>query len=119
MPLEFPAFPDLPQHTMTVPIGGVLYVATFTWRERLGSWYLDLRSQDGTDLVRGRRLTPGWGPLLGLLIPGAPEGLLWVRGPDAFAQADLGGELLLLHYAADELPQAASDPEAPLVVKLV
>jgi hypothetical protein len=104
---------------MTVAIDNVLYVVTFTWRVRTASWYLDLALQDGTQLASGRRLTPSWGPLIGLLIEGAPDGMLITSGPEEFDQADLGDKLRLMFFPTDELTVTDDDDDEPQIVKVV
>lgn len=112
---EFPAFPAYPQYSMKIPIATVIYLFTFTWRERMSSWYLDVSLEDGTELLRGKRLSPSWPTLKGLLLQDAMEGVLFVRGPDQIAQEDFGREMLLLYYPDAELPAAPVDPDAPRV----
>ena len=40
---QLAAFPESPQHTQTVSLGGVQFRVTFTFRDRTSRWYMDLR----------------------------------------------------------------------------
>jgi hypothetical protein len=118
-----PAFPALPAHTMTLTLGGAQYVVRLVWRDRTQGWYFDLYGIDETPIVQGRRLSPGWGPLLGLMAP-LPSfgGQLVVVGLDRYAQADLGpGRALQVLYITDAEIAAATpkaDPEAAITVEV-
>lgn len=109
-----PAFPQHPDHRFTVKLAGVLFRLRFVYRPRLRAWYFDLFAADETPLVHGRRVSAGWAPLLALPVAGAPDGYLWVRGADSYAQADLGDSVRLVFYARDEIPTAADDGD-PIV----
>lgn len=111
-----PAFPSLPEHSMSVTLSGQQFVFRFVFRPRCRAWYFDLSLADGTPLVLGRKLRPGWAPLMGLQIPNLPTGLLYVRGPDAYAQADLGNALRVAYYERDEL--SVDDSPAPTRIVL-
>lgn len=100
--------PALAQHRQTVALGDALYDVRLTWRARLGAWYLDLYDADGALLVGERRVEPGWGPLWGLAIEGAPTIALVVIGPTPYRREDLGGALQILLVGADELPEIAA-----------
>jgi len=100
-----------PQHTQTVELGGLEYRLRLTYRHRLESWYLDLYERDGTPLALGRRLTPQFGPLLGLSIPDGPPGKFIVVGDEPYERDDLGDSLLLVYVTPDELPESAGNVE--------
>ena len=115
MPLQVPAFPTYHQHEMFISLDETIYLIRMTWRERTASWYLDMSLEDGTELIRGRRLTPGWGPLLGMMIDSPPNGLFWVLSPDDFEREDLGEVLRLLFMTAEELAvEETVDDDAPI-----
>jgi hypothetical protein len=99
--------PALAQQRQTVTLGDALYDVRLTWRERLRGWYLDLYDADGALLVGERRVEPGWGPLWGLAIEGAPTVALVVIGPTPYRREDLGASLQILIVSADEIPQSA------------
>jgi len=103
------AFAAQPSTRFIVTLEAVRYQARLTWRKRTAAWYLDLWTQDGTAVALGRRLSPGFGPLLGTLQASTPAGILYVRGPDQHTQEMLGAELTLHYYTADEIPTRSSD----------
>ncbi len=106
MPLILPAYPEDPQHVISAEIEGVAYRLRYTWRDRTASWYLDVFDATGAALIAGRRLSPGAAPLGGITVEGGPGGLLYVRGIDDFERADLGGDLAIALFDADELAGA-------------
>lgn len=110
------SFPQLPAHTQTVVIQDAQYIVRLVYRSRTAAWYFDLRTVDGDDLALGRRLSEDWSPLLGLLIDNAPDGLWFVRGPDAYDRDDLGSNLLLMFYELADLPAATVAADVPTVV---
>lgn len=109
MGLILAGYPAEPQHIQTVALGGVDFRVRCTWRERTRAWYLDLYAADGTPLVVGRRLSPGWAPYAGIQTAGMPDGVVWVRGPNDYARDDLGASLRIAFYGYDELPSVADD----------
>lgn len=118
MPSIIATFPAIARTIQTVTIGESQYRLGLTWRERTASWYLDLAALDGTPLALGVRLSAGWAPLAGLLIEDGPSGgMLYVRGLDGYARADLGDGLRLLWYTDAEIEAArAADDDAPIIV---
>ena len=115
---ELATFPDLPQSTQTVTLAGVQYRVRLTWRPRTNSWYLDIYTLEEVAIALGRRLSPGWGPLIGLLPEGAPAGLFYVRGPSTYIQGSLGSDVKLLFYETADLPSAPVDSD-PLTITVV
>lgn len=101
----FPAQADTVQ---TVTLSGVQYSLRLVWRDRCAAWYMDLSTAAGVDIVKGRRLSAGWCPLVSLSSEEAPAGYLYVRGVDGYARDDLGGGLQLLFYGADEVTRAGA-----------
>ncbi len=125
MPLRLPVLAGFPAHRYTIQIGPTTVVVRLVWRDRPAAWYLDIYDQDGvTPLSLGRRLSPGWGPLLGL---GArlPDlgGVIIVGGADPYRQADVGPglpvEVLWFSDAEIAALAPAVDPDAAVVVELV
>lgn len=108
-------FPLLPSHDQTVVLVSDQFTLTFTFRERTNSWYLDLRTVAGVDLVLGVRLSVKWSPTLGLAIEGLPAGALYTRGPDGYVRGDLGDQLRLMFYELSEIP-IPDQPDQPTVV---
>jgi len=107
MGAELHTFPSIPSFRQTVALGERTFVVRLTWRARLEGWYLDLSKPDGSPIAVGRRVSPQWGPLIGLLPGDAPDGVLYVRGPSGGYTRDmLGAEVVLAYYAADEIPSA-------------
>lgn len=105
------AYPDLPRHTQQVTLDGVAYLVTFTWRDRTASWYLALALLDGTELIAGQRVTPGW-PLNLACLDGGPPGLLFCRGVDTYIRSSLGtDDLAVFYYGLDDIAVGAPEAE--------
>jgi hypothetical protein len=75
---------------------------------------MDLSLLNGTEIVRGRRLSPGWGPMVNLLPENAPPGEFIVGGPDPYNQDTLKDVLTLRYYSDSEIPVV--DSSSDLVV---
>jgi len=109
MSKALPGFPAVPRHVITVDLDGDNYDVRFTWIERMGAWYFDLRrTSDDLEIVNGRRLSVGWTPIAGFPLVGAPDVIWYVRGPDAYTRDDLGGALRLVAFSRAEI--VAPDP---------
>lgn len=108
MASRLPAFPTIPRHRYTVTLGDERFQVRLTWRARTRAWYLDLFDADGDAVALGRRLSPGFGPLLHLLPAGKYEdGELYVSGAlDPYRQEDLTSEINLDHYTNDDIDAA-------------
>jgi hypothetical protein len=109
------AFASQPQQSQIVTLGGVQFQARFTYRTRCRAWYFDLYTSDGTPLALGRRLSPGWGPLLGLSIPDGPAGYLFVRGADPYNREALGEDLRVVFYTSEEIAALVEEEDEPVV----
>lgn len=109
------AFPDQPQVVQTVTLGDRQFRVEMTWRRRCRAWYVSLLTGDEVPLAMGRRLSPGWSPLAGIILDEAlaPDGLFVVRGVDGYAREDLGEALTVAFYTSAELAaaKAAADAE--------
>lgn len=114
----FSTFQQLPEHTQTVTLDDEQFRATLIYRERLTAWYLDLRTLDEEDIALGRRVSVEWGPLVGLTPENAPEGFIYVRGPDPYRREDLGSDVLIIRYDLSEIPEPEPDPDPSTVVFL-
>lgn len=104
-----PTFSALDRSVQTLTLDAVQYRLVLTWRERCRGWYLDLYLLDGTAIVTGRRLSPGFPIVVGPVVENAPPGYLFVRGADGYARADLGVSLFLIYY---DLAEIADTPRA-------
>lgn len=109
MPLQISTFPAQPSSLQTVTLGNTSVRLRLTWRQRMQAWYLDMEALDGTPLLSGSRLSPGWGPGAGVLknVVGAPDGMFYVRGRDGYSRMDLGTNLMLEWFSRAELLAAA------------
>ena len=100
-----PVFPDVPQFSEEVTVGTVRLSLTFTYRDRLNGWYLDIHTNTGTAVALGRRLSEGWAPVVGYALDGLDVSqVLVVQGPDEYARADLGTSLMVLVVPVADLP---------------
>lgn len=125
---QIPAFVEFPSHTMTITWGNRQLRLQFIWRERLNAWYFSLFEPAsgvvtdpvavGDPIVTGRRVTPRWIPLFGLIPVGLPLDVFPIVdggiGSDPYRRADLGGgpddPIRLLLLDEDEFPPAP-DPD--------
>lgn len=123
----FAVFDQLPQYTQTIVWGERQVRFRLTWRERTGSWYIDIFELDDVTLVvAGRRVSALWVPLTGLALGDslARDRELYVIagfGTDPFPRADLsqGGPVQLILILDDELPEVVEDPNLAVTVVLV
>lgn len=114
MAVKFQLFPDLPQGTTTQTWDDRQIQIRTTFRERTGSWYMDLFELDGTPIVFGRRVSPSFIPLLGLGFEGEslPRGqTLLVVGPDdPYLVGDLSDTLEALLLTDAEIEVLRGEP---------
>ena len=104
-----PGYPSLAQHVYVITLGETAYRFTFTWRVRQEAWYFDLELEDGTELVKGRKVSASWLPLGAVdLGDNAPEGTLYVRGPDNYERADWGADLRLVFVPEADLTASST-----------
>ena len=94
--------------TEQITLSGAQYVLSFVWKSRMRAWYVDIADVNGTPLVQGTRVTPGWAPWVQLQIPAMPPGIYIPVGPDPYAENDLG-QSVLCAYSTDAIA-AAVDP---------
>lgn len=122
---QIAAFPDEPQHSMTITWGDRQVRARFTWRNRTASWYLDVfeldDGEEGAALVRGRRVSPRWAPLAGLRVVGLPQSPILVidaaPGADPFPRSELGQSVRALLVDAEDFPEAVvAFPDLTVVI---
>lgn len=102
----FPAQADTIQ---TVTLDEVQYRVRLYWRDRLAAWYLDLSLLDGTALALGRRVSTQWSPIANIKRAGMPPGYLLVKGPAEYERAQLGGDLEIVYYSANEVTRATAE----------
>lgn len=113
-----PGYPSNARHIYVTTLGETAYRLTFTWRVRQEAWYVDIELEDGTELVKGRKLSAGWTPLGAVdLGDNAPAGSLLVRGPDNYERADWGEDLRLVFVPTANLP-ASTTTESTLGITL-
>jgi len=66
----------------TTALSGVDYIIKFDWSSRIGAWTFDLLLADGTPLLQGAVLVPGWDVMRTLATLGRPPGILAVVTTD-------------------------------------
>lgn len=101
LPQVLPFLPEQDQHAFTVTLDGEQFDFVLTYRDRLASWYVDIDTADGTPLVRGRRVSPGFHMVPAGTV-GRPKGLLTSDGDDPYGRADIR----LLYYTEAQLAAA-------------
>ncbi|MFU8802627.1 MAG: phage baseplate plug protein [Bradymonadaceae bacterium] len=109
------AFPNLPNHTMTVRLGGITFRYRRTYRPRLRAWYVDIFNQDGNPVLIGRRINPEWS-LQGSLPVEEIPGIIFVRGPEGYTREELGRDLVEIFIPTDELPVIDTEDDGVQVV---
>lgn len=105
-------FYDQPQHRQTVTLDGTEYQIRLTYRRRLASWYMDLYDAEGTAIALGRRLSPGWSPINGVIAEGGPPGLFLVKGVDPYKR----DEVELYYIPLAQIPAPAPSGELRVVL---
>jgi hypothetical protein len=129
-----PAFVEYPQHWMTVAWGDRQLRIRQTWRQRNNAWFLDIfdlgdstgdPNATGSPIVLGRRISPRFAPLLGIVPEGLPLDPIPVVdggiGSDPYARSDLGETIRLLLISRAEvaaLRAAEANSAASLVINL-
>ena len=112
MGVQFQVFADLTAGTTTQTWDDRQIQIRTTFRERTGAWYMDLFELDGTPIVFGRRVSPGFAPLLGLGLEGVqlPRGpaLVILGADDPYLRAALGDTLTLLLLSAEEVDELST-----------
>ena len=103
MPLVIPLDARSDRSRLTVDLGGVDVSIRWYWLPRCAGWYVDLEQPDGTPNSTGLRLTPA----APLNAPGAsdalPDGRFYVGGPDTYGRDDLGTQVTLAWWSAEEI----------------
>ena len=109
MPRQLPTFPEQPALIYTITLDGVRYRIRWTWRKRQSAWYVDLYTQDGTAVAKGRRVSGRFSPLSGIRMANQPPGQLLILG-DVRERHDLGTEDgRPLYFSESELPAEEDD----------
>lgn len=60
MAVVIPNEVDVPDYTEQVTLEGVVYTLGFRWSAREASWYMDVMEADGTPILMGTKVLPGW-----------------------------------------------------------
>jgi hypothetical protein len=113
MPQRMPFFHDVPAHRYTVTLDGVQYEVRLVYRARTASWYLDLRDEQGVELVLGRRLSPGSSPVGGVITNG-PPGKLVAFGADPYDR----DEVELWYFTEAELAAEPGEEAERLPIEI-
>lgn len=110
MPIRLPITFDIPSQRYRTTVSGVEYFVRLVYRDRTESWYMDLYDAAGDPIVFGRRLAPGWAPMMrsGVGAGRTPPGAFVVEaGPDG---------PVLLYFDPSEFP---AKPVSPFNVVLL
>ena len=102
-------FPAQNDNIYTVTLGASQYRLRLYWRDRLAAWYLDLSLLDGTALALGRRVSTQWSPIANIKREGMPPGYLLVKGPAEYERMQLGTDVELAYYSANEVTRAEAE----------
>jgi hypothetical protein len=109
-------FQAQPQFTETVTLGSTQFQLTFTYRARLSAWYVDFFTLDGSAVVTGRRLSPGFDALFGGLPALVVAGHFFVRGSDPYTREMLGDRVVPVFYPFAEVPAPPASATLSIVL---
>jgi hypothetical protein len=108
MSLTIPLRPDLTHYDLGITLDGVAYLLELRWNTREEAWYLDLRLEDGTDVVTGLKVVVSFPLGRRSQHPKCPPGILLAvdtsGGQKDPGIADLGDRVQLLYFERAELP---------------
>lgn len=112
--------PTGPHETIPYTLEDVAIQITWHYSARDQSWRIDVADETGDVIVRGRRLVPGWNPLLRVVDSRLPPGRLWFRalsepvGRDALED----GSAVLEYLTAAEVAElvAVADAAGPQLI---
>ena len=72
--LQIPVNGNLASQVMTIALDGVRYKLKFYFSFRQDIWFLDLQTDNQTDLLLGIKIVPEWGLISRFKITGLPPG---------------------------------------------
>lgn len=99
-----PVFPDVPDRTDTITLGGVRVRYRLRWSGRASAWYLWLYQPDGTLISDAHPVRPGARVTWDLTAPGHPPGVLEaVGGGNGTDRYDLGSRVQIVYTPAGEV----------------
>jgi hypothetical protein len=102
-----PLRPDLTHYDLGVTLDGVAYLLELRWNTREEAWYLDVRLEDGTDVVTGIKVVVGFPLAARSAHAKLPPGALFASDTSGKNQdpgiADLGNRVRLYYIPAAEL----------------
>lgn len=115
MPTEIPLRSDLPRYDLQVQLDAVTYTLELHWNTREAAWYMNVRTEDGSDIVNGIKVVVDFP--LGRRTPNPlrPPGVfvavdssgqhLDPQWDDDLSVGDLGDRVSLLYYSAQEIAE--------------
>jgi hypothetical protein len=101
-----------------VTIEGTQYRFTFDYYPRLESWFLSIADSEGDPIATGRKLSPGWNPLIRDKDERLPDGAFYLSstvdpvGRDGFDD----GSASLVYFSADEVDEFADAIESDTII---
>jgi hypothetical protein len=107
MAVTLPLRPDLTHYDFGISLDGTSYLLELRWNTREEAWYLDIRLEDGTDVVLGIKVVVDF--ILGRRSqhPARPPGVFFAVDTSGRRQdpgiSDLGARVQLLYFEAAEL----------------
>jgi hypothetical protein len=116
--MEIIPVPDNPHRREKIPVDGVTLFWIFNYEARSESWYIDVLDSDEQPIIRGKRLTPGWNPLMRRKSEALPKGTFYVYstldpiGRDGFAS----GDAQFVYFDEAETAENAATIEEELVL---
>lgn len=103
MAVTLPLRGDVDRYVRRYSLDGVTVSIALAWRQRTGSWYMDMTASDGTPILTGQRVSPGVPVLPDPTVPGAPPGALVMLGPDPYLRGQIGSDVRLVYLTAAEI----------------
>jgi hypothetical protein len=108
---------DSAHYVDRVTIDGTQYLFTFDYYSRLESWYLSIADSEESPIATGRKLSPGWNPLVRDKDSRLPKGKFYLSsttdpvGREGFND----GSASLKYFSAEEAAEFAAEAETSAV----
>jgi len=110
MPSSIPVDSQEAHLTESVNLDNESYELELVWRPRSSTWHMSIRRENGdVSIVERKAIRPSVSFFKNHVQQEAPDGVLIIVGPEDYDRRDLGENLELVYFSADELVPSPPD----------